>query len=372
MDDGWEAEHLLSYCVAHALDVLSSGKLKIEIDDEELSLDGLSGSCVCQLARDAAKRVDESDKSGMKDPFACGGVEMFEVAKVKAAVSKALNDVICEYAQQEKLTREKGRFSVDSYAERGRRPQMEDRHIVIEDLNSLLSLEGMPQQSFFAVYDGHGGKEAADFAAAKMHMMLSQSDGFSGDNVEQCLKASFEATDSAFLAKAERDALSCGATACSVYIRENKLYVAWLGDSQTIMVRNNEAVELMTPHKPEDENEKKRIEDDGGVVVWYGAWRVNGTLSVARAIGDKKLKKWVIGTPGVNAFDLDGSEDYLVLGCDGLFDVMKPDEIIAFISAWKEMNPDKHEGVAKAICEHCVQELNCTDNVTVVVAFFNK
>jgi len=33
------------------------------------------------------------------------------------------------------------------------------------------------------------------------------------------------------------------------------------------------------------QDEKKRIEALGGCVVWYGAWRVNGSLSVSRAIG---------------------------------------------------------------------------------------
>jgi len=33
------------------------------------------------------------------------------------------------------------------------------------------------------------------------------------------------------------------------------------------------------------QSEKKRIEDLGGCVVFIGTWRVNGTLSVSRAIG---------------------------------------------------------------------------------------
>ena len=33
------------------------------------------------------------------------------------------------------------------------------------------------------------------------------------------------------------------------------------------------------------QDEKQRIEDLGGCVVWFGAWRVNGSLSVSRAIG---------------------------------------------------------------------------------------
>ena len=59
----------------------------------------------------------------------------------------------------------------------------------------------------------------------------------------------------------------------------------------------------------------------------YGAWRVNGVLSVARAIGDRKLKQWVIGRPDVAEFELTGSQEYLVLGCDGLWDVLTPEKV---------------------------------------------
>lgn len=63
------------------------------------------------------------------------------------------------------------------------------------------------------------------------------------------------------------------------------MYVSWLGDSQALLVKAGRAVEIMQPHKPEHEEEKARIEELGGCVVWFGTWRVNGNLAVSRAIG---------------------------------------------------------------------------------------
>lgn len=54
------------------------------------------------------------------------------------------------------------------------------------------------------------------------------------------------------------------------------------------------------------QDEKLRIEQLGGVVVWYGAWRVNGVLSVARAIGDTQLKKYVTSECDVSATKIVG------------------------------------------------------------------
>lgn len=38
------------------------------------------------------------------------------------------------------------------------------------------------------------------------------------------------------------------------------------------------------------QDEKQRIEALGGCVIWFGTWRVNGSLSVSRAIGNHELR----------------------------------------------------------------------------------
>jgi serine/threonine protein phosphatase PrpC len=43
---------------------------------------------------------------------------------------------------------------------------MEDAHYIEDCFN------GNPNQAFFAVYDGHGGKECANFCAENLHKVL--------------------------------------------------------------------------------------------------------------------------------------------------------------------------------------------------------
>ena len=38
-----------------------------------------------------------------------------------------------------------------------------------------------------------------------------------------------------------------------VLVVKDELHVAWLGDSQALLVRGREPIQLVTPHKPEDE-----------------------------------------------------------------------------------------------------------------------
>lgn len=62
-----------------------------------------------------------------------------------------------------------------------------------------------------------------------------------------------------------------------------------------------------------------------------GCARVNGRLAVSRAIGDYGLKDIVVGEPDVNSISLSGSEDFLVLACDGLWDFAEEDQVATVI-----------------------------------------
>lgn len=331
----------------------------------------LAPECIGRLARTTAEKVTSSDLSAMLDPMAIGG-KAYEPDKIKAAVKLALTETAEEMRTSGALVSREGatRYTTDTHSERGRRPKMEDRHIVVEDLNAFLGLEGLPAQAFFGVYDGHGGVDAAEHAESQLPGAIAAHADF-GANPQAALKGGIEAVDNTFLAKAEQEALTCGATVCTVFVRGDKMYVGWLGDSQAMLCRAGTAVVLMDPHKPERPDEKKRIEDAGGVVVMYGTWRVQGQLSVARAIGDIKLKKYVIGNPDITEHTLDGTEDYMVIACDGLWDVMTHATVLEYVAAWRDRNPGKERGLAHDLADHCLNELSSTDNITVVVVFFH-
>jgi serine/threonine protein phosphatase PrpC len=61
-------------------------------------------------------------------------------------------------------------------------------------------------------------------------------------------------------------------------------------------------------------------------------WRVNGCLSVSRAFGDMELKPIITALPDICTYTMDGSERFLCLSCNGLYNVMSPEEIAEFIN----------------------------------------
>lgn len=56
-----------------------------------------------------------------------------------------------------------------------------------------------------------------------------------------------------------------------------------------------------------------------------GIDRVNGQLAITRAIGDRDLKPFITSEPEVFSFELDGDEDFVIMGSDGLWDGVSED-----------------------------------------------
>jgi protein phosphatase 2C family protein 2/3 len=81
----------------------------------------------------------------------------------------------------------------------GSRPQMEDVHLTLDDISELLTgpLRVDGPTAFFGVFDGHGGKDAADYAGKHLLENLLEDACFPTD-VHKALVRSFLETDSAF------------------------------------------------------------------------------------------------------------------------------------------------------------------------------
>ncbi|XP_070690273.1 protein phosphatase 1F [Pempheris klunzingeri] len=262
------------------------------------------------------------------------------------------------------------------HAIKNTRRKMEDKHLALTEFNQLFGIQDGEERSYFAVFDGHGGVDAATYAATHLHVALSKQETLQSD-AATAFKTAFKRTDDMFKGKAKRERLRSGTTGVAVLIQGLELTVAWLGDSQTILVRNGEAVTLMDPHKPDREDEKQRIEDLGGCITFMGCWRVNGTYAVSRAIGDFDQKPYVSGDADCSTTQLLGDEDYVLLACDGFFDTVKPSEVPHLVlDALQQPGDALLEQSEDAVGLRVVQQLvdhakaaGSSDNITVMLVF---
>ncbi len=236
----------------------------------------------------------------------------------------ATSALICAYSLS--LSGSESQLKAESYgvaSMQGHRPTMEDRHI------AMPSIEDNEIFSFYGVYDGHGGTEASNFCAEHLHTNIIEELNKGGGLISDTFIKGFEKTDEAFIKKATDENIHSGSTAVVALMNKDLLMVANLGDSRAVLCRNGCAVPLSIDHKPKREDEEERIKAAGGYITRCdGAWRVGGILALSRAIGDTHLKRpvtledWVSGVPEIKKHLRSELDQFLILACDGVWDVM--------------------------------------------------
>lgn len=156
---------------------------------------------------------------------------------------------------------------------------------------------------------------------------------------------------------------SIGCTANVILIEDlKKLYVANAGDSRCVMARNGKCIPLSFDHKPENEEERARIEKAGSTIT---EGRVDGNLNLSRSLGDLKYKQNkelkpeehpVTANPDVYEYDLTGEEDFIIMGCDGIWETKSNEEMVEYIYAKL-----KEEKDLKTITEELLNDIVSPD-----------
>lgn len=198
----------------------------------------------------------------------------------------------------------------------GFRREMEDTHI----------MESLAQDHFiFGVFDGHGGVGAAEWVEREFAPLLRDSSEWLTYMASQSLTDLKIALTNSF-ARLDEDMRTfesignSGCTATVVVITPLYIICANAGDSRAVMSSSqNTTIALSHDHKPENPDERARIEKHGGTVLNN---RVNGNLAVSRGFGDFDLKPMVSCEPEFEVRLRNHFEDqYVIIACDGLWDV---------------------------------------------------
>ncbi|XP_051630818.1 protein phosphatase 1G-like [Manacus candei] len=178
-----------------------------------------------------------------------------------------------------------------------------------------------------------------------------------------------------------------GTTAVVALIRGKQLIVANAGDSRCIVSEGGKAVDMSHDHKPEDKVELARIKNAGGKVTMNG--RVNGSLSLSRAIGDHFYKRnknlppeeqMISALPDIKVLTINDDHDFMVIACDGIWNVMSSQEVVDFIQP-KITQKDENgvlrplSSIAEELLDQCLApnyswtDIGC-DNMTCIIISF--
>ena len=183
-----------------------------------------------------------------------------------------------------------------------------------------------------------------------------------------------------------------GSTCIIIFQVGNNLISCNVGDSRALLIKENkEIIELSHDQKPDDENEKKRIEEMGGIVsqcndlyddgkeggpfrIWMKGCDYPG-IAMSRSIGDKIAHSiGVINEPEIIQFNLDGLSKYIILGSDGVFQHLNNNEITDIIFEEKEIIGENicKKIINKAINKFIDNDEYVVDDITISLISINN
>lgn len=265
----------------------------------------------------------------------------------------------------------------------GRRDEMEDGFVFVDCFG------GKKNSAYFAIYDGHGGRQCVDYVTQTLHDNLLTELQKSSRSVPDCFITAFNTTDRNMQASGIN---TSGCTACCCLLQEEKasraIYTAHLGDARAVICRGGLAVRLtsMSDHKATDPTEAKRVIEAGGTIFNE---RVNGMLAISRAFGDHQLKApalpndVVSNVPDITSTELTDQDMFVIVACDGLWDVVEDQEsvnlvlegireLMALLPNTGQDNLTHRRSMAEVLARMLVEEAlarGTSDNVTCLMIF---
>ena len=303
----------------------------------------------------------------------------------------------------------------------GWRKRQEDAHLAEVSKGEKKDID------VFGVFDGHGGKEISKFVSNHFLDELVENKNLA-TNMEFALKETFIKMDEIMQTKegieeikkysrqskeeddrqskneppnSQMNLLSklmtpkdpesndiymrTGCTACVMGVDETskKIYFANAGDSRVVLCRKGVAEEMSTDHKPELESEKNRIYKADG---WISEGRVKGNLNLTRGFGDLEYKQnknlkpeeqMITANPDIKIIDYDKDIDFVIIGCDGIWDCLSNQSACEFVAKRLKNTPDiKISKIIEEMLDEIVAKdlyndsgVGC-DNMTCIVIVF--
>lgn len=262
---------------------------------------------------------------------------------------------------------------VDFESLKGLRDKNEDKHYIL--VNSNKKRTDLKDINMFAVFDGHGGSQVSTFLEKVLPPF------FTNKTVKYPLSKKYINKVYDEVQKkltTEKYALECGSTSL-VVLNHKDIDGEWLtvlntGDSRCVLCRDNFALPLTKDHKPSWPEEKFRIESLGGKIVIDGSDVRIKSLSVSKAFGDINATPYVTHVPDIFRYKIDKNDKFIVIACDGLWDVLNSQDVVNFIlyscyddSTNKRSNQTTN--IAKKLANFAIKK-GSYDNVTIIIVFF--
>ena len=262
----------------------------------------------------------------------------------------------------------------------GNREKNEDELNIINNLNNNNN-NNYQNCLYTSVFDGHGGDKISKYLKNNISEFIIHKNSEDLKPTKDYSKYIIKIFDNI-----QKDLINnnikaniMGSTSLIsiIYQKNNKylLKIINLGDCRSILCNKyNIGIQLSKDHKPDKPDELLRIKKLGGIIEYSknDDPRISG-LSVSRCFGDLDCK-FISQQPDV--FDYKLKDDkFIILGCDGLWDVLSNQDVIDFIikelinvKELKDYTNKSEKNIAYKLGEFAISK-GSTDNISIIIIF---
>ena len=241
---------------------------------------------------------------------------------------------------------------------------------------------------FLGVCDGHGeqGKDISNLVSNKLPNYITSL------STEEII-SNFKKINEEIYTNPGINSNMSGTTVVSIIITQEKLICINLGDSRLTLFKYDNGIyyskNLSREHKPIELDEYNRIILKGGVIKkcfdeknkkFFGPERVwlkdkeEPGLAMTRSLGDKIAHNiGVSDEPEIKKFFYDGSEKFIVIASDGLWEYINSDYCIKIVKKFYEEKKEPKEAaleLTKEAFKRWKRKEVVIDDITVIVIFF--
>jgi len=243
---------------------------------------------------------------------------------------------------------------------------------------------------FIGVCDGHGekGEVVSKYVTNKLPEYIQD---LNNDNIINA----FKKINNEIYNNKNIESNMSGTTVASIILTPDKIICPNLGDSRAVLFKYESGIyyskNLSRDHKPGEPDENKRIINNNGRVkkcydeelkkfigpdrVWLKNKEEPG-LAMSRSIGDKLAHTvGVSDEPEIKSFEYDGSEKFLIVASDGIWEYLHGEDCIKIVRPFYE--DDKNcEEAALALVKEAFRKWKrkevVIDDITVIIVFFDE
>ena len=241
---------------------------------------------------------------------------------------------------------------------------------------------------YIGVCDGHG-----EFGHVVSNFVINKLPAYIKDLSNESITSAFKKVNKEIYENTKLDSSMSGTTVVSIVLTPNNIQCVNLGDSRAALFKYDNGIyyckNLSRDHKPAEADEARRIDLSGGRIkrcydedhkrfvgpdrVWMKNKDEPG-LAMTRSLGDKIAHNiGVSDEPEFKTFTYDGTEKYIIIASDGLWEYVSGDQCISIVKPFYEEGLDAQEAALALVKEafrRWKRKEVAIDDITVVVIFF--